>query len=44
MKRCMEKEELDENSCAAAYYRGLEANIDLVYQFFGLKEPIGAGK
>ena len=44
MKRCMEKEELDENSCAAAYYRGLEANMDLVYQFFGLKEAIGVDK
>jgi 5-methylcytosine-specific restriction endonuclease McrA len=38
------EERRDENSSAAAYYRGLEANIDLVYQFFGLKEPIGAGK
>lgn len=44
IKRCMEEEALDENSSAAAYYRGLEANMGLVYQFFKITEPIGAAK
>lgn len=41
-KRRRSCERIDENSYESAFYRGIEANMETAFAFFGLKEPVRA--